>query len=339
LLIGRSASLLLCSPTRSGSGPERITDKEPSMLSTVAPPWALILAGGDGARLRALTARLSGDARPKQFCPLLDGETLLDRTRRRVDRLTPFDRQVVVVTRTHEAYYRPFVTDLAPGRLVAQPCNRGTGPGLLYPLLRIAELAGNVPVAVLPSDHFVDDDLAFMSTVKGAVDSVRARPDIVVLLGIEAASAETDYGWIEPAARPLPIDGDPVFPVRRFWEKPSADLARTLFTRGCLWNSFVMVGHVAAFIELIAVGTPALVRAFEPVRRALGTPREAAAAERVYAALPQVNFSERVLAPAAERVGVARVKGVEWCDWGNADRVLATIARRGLRPLPWAKGA
>ena len=74
------------------------------MHTTAAPPWALILAGGDGTRLRELTQKISGDGRPKQFCPLLDGETLLDRTRRRVDLLTRADHQVVVVTRPHERY-------------------------------------------------------------------------------------------------------------------------------------------------------------------------------------------------------------------------------------------
>jgi mannose-1-phosphate guanylyltransferase len=304
------------------------------MQSTSA-PWTLILAGGDGTRLSALTRRITGDPRPKQFCPLLDGgETLLDRTRRRVDLLSRNDHQVVVVTRTHEPYYRPLMTDLAPGRLVVQARNRGTAPGLLYPLLRIAELAGDVPLAVFPSDHFVDDDLAFMSTVSGALAAASQRPGLVVLLGIEAATPETEYGWIEPGVLPLPIEGEPVFPIRRFWEKPAPDLAGALFSRGCLWNSFVMVGRVAAFLDLIAAGVPRLLRAFEPIRRALGSRREAPVAERVYATLPEVNFSERVLVPAADHLGVVRVKGVEWSDWGNADRVFTTIRRSGLRP-PW----
>jgi hypothetical protein len=93
-----------------------------------------------------------------------------------------------------------------------------------------------------------------------------------------------------------------------------------------------MVGRVSAFIDLIRGGTPELVAAFEPLRRAIGTPREAHVADRVYAALPSINFSERVLVPGASRLGTVRVKGVEWSDLGNAERVYATIRRMGGRP-------
>ena len=189
-----------------------------------------------------------------------------------------------------------------------------------------------MPLAIFPSDHFVDDDGAFVASAAAALDAIRARPDLVVLLGIEADTPETEYGWIEADERPLPMDTTLVFPIRRFWEKPSAELATTLLGRRCLWNSFVMVGRVSAFLDLIAAGTPELTAAFAPLRRALGTSREPFVAERVYAAIPSINFSERVLVPNASRLGTVRVKGVEWSDLGDPERVFATIRRNGWRP-------
>ena len=85
------------------------------------PPWALILAGGDGTRLRPLTTQVVGDSRPKQFCPLIDGETLLDLTRRRLDLLVRFDHQTTVVTRTHEPYYDALSRELPPAETVLVP--------------------------------------------------------------------------------------------------------------------------------------------------------------------------------------------------------------------------
>lgn len=302
------------------------------MRTSLAPPWGLILAGGDGTRLRSLTMQVTGDQRPKQFCPLLEGETLLDRTRRRVDLVARLDQQAVVVTRAHEPHYRYLERELAPDRLVVQPANRGTAAGILYPLLRIRHLTGNVPVAVFPADHYVSDDLAFAGYVWSAVGTVRARPDLVVLLGVEASAPETEYGWIEPEAVPLPVDGSAAFPIRRFWEKPGVAMAERLLQRGALWNSFVMVGYVDAFLRLVWEAAAELVIALDPLRRALGTEDETAAAEAVYATLPPSSFSERILAPASDRLVTVPVKGVEWSDWGSAQRVLATMTRSGWRP-------
>lgn len=65
--------------------------------------WAIILAGGDGTRLRSLTRAIAGDDRPKQFCPILRNETLLDQTRRRVSLAIPADQTLLSLTETHKA--------------------------------------------------------------------------------------------------------------------------------------------------------------------------------------------------------------------------------------------
>ena len=299
-------------------------------LST--PPWALLLAGGEGRRLKSLTRQIAGDPRPKQFCDILDGETLLDRTRRRAELVTRPDQHVVVVTRAHEPYYRGLATELAPDRLVVQPRNAGTAPGIIYPLLRIRQLAGNVPVAVFPSDHYVSDDGPFVTAVAQAAAVAQARPAFVVLLGVEASAPETEYGWIDPYPVPLPLPGEPAFPIRRFWEKPSLRLAERLFERGALWNSFVMVGWVDTFLGLTRRVAPDLLAAFEPLRHALGGPQEAQAAERVYAALESSGFSERVLVPGTDGLLAVRAESVDWSDWGHPQRVMATVRRTGWRP-------
>ena len=304
------------------------------MRTISTPPWALLLAGGDGRRLRPLTRQISGDARPKQFCPIFDGETLLDRTRRRADLLSRMDHQVVVVNGQHAPYYASLGRELAPDRLVVQPENAGTAPGILYPLLRIRHLAGNVPVTVYPCDHYVSDEGTFVGSVSHAVELVRQRRDLVVLMGVEAAFPETEYGWIEPDDMPLPLAGEPAFPIRRFWEKPSPRKAERLFERGALWNSFVMVGWVDAFLAITTRTAPELLRAFEPLRRVIGTDAESRAAEAIYRGLATepIGFSEQVLARATDGLVTMRVKGVEWSDWGHPQRVMDTMRRTGWRP-------
>jgi mannose-1-phosphate guanylyltransferase len=69
--------------------------------------WGVILAGGDGTRLRSLTRTITGDGRPKQFCPLIGGQTLLDQTRARISEAIPERQTVFVVTKSHETFYQP----------------------------------------------------------------------------------------------------------------------------------------------------------------------------------------------------------------------------------------
>ena len=116
--------------------------------------WAVILAGGDGVRLRSMTRGIAGDDRPKQFCPLVGEDALLTERRKRAALTVPAHRTLVVVNRAHERFYTPLLADLSAPALVAQPENRGTAPAILYALLVLAGRQAEADtVAFLPSDH------------------------------------------------------------------------------------------------------------------------------------------------------------------------------------------
>jgi len=297
--------------------------------------WAIILAGGDGTRLRSLTRTITGDDRPKQFCPILRNETLLDQTRRRVSLAIDADQTLLSLTETHKEFYQPLVADLPAGNLVVQPSNLGTGPAILYSLLRLLKMAPSATVAFFPSDHYFADDQTFMSHVDAAFRAVKARPEMLVLLGIEADRPEVEYGWIEPAPSILAPLGGAISRVRRFWEKPSKNVAQALMDQGFLWNSFVMVGRVDAFLLMIQRAAPRLYGAFETVIPSLGTKSEYEAIHTLYSSIQPSNFSHEVLSVRAEDLSVLPVRNVGWSDWGDPGRVLTTLAGMGL-PAEWA---
>ncbi len=302
-------------------------------------PWALVLAGGEGTRLRRLTTAVAGDERPKQFCALLGEETLIDQTRRRAALLTAPDRTVIVLTRSHERYYRPLVSGIPSRCRIIQPEGRGTAPAIVYGLLRIASVDPMATVVMLPSDHWVSDDTMFMEHVRAAVTTVAGtgaghdgRADLIVLLGIEPDRADPEYGWIDPGD---PIPGTTLLRVRRFWEKPPAITAARLMARGSLWNSFVAVARVPTLLALLRSRVGTLYEAFMGVAPAFESPAEEARIDRLYRDLPATDFSQAVLARCPANLATLPVRGVEWSDWGNPRRVLATLARLGVHPA-WA---
>ena len=293
--------------------------------------WAVILAGGDGTRLQSMTRVITGDNRPKQFVPVIGRSTLLDQTRRRVALSIDPNRTSIVVTQKHRRFYQPLKNEISPSLLLEQPLNKGTAPAILYALLHVATKSPNAIVALFPSDHFFADDEEFMSHIDVAIDAVKVQPETVMLLGITPTAAETEYGWIEQQPSILASAEKSITRVKKFWEKPGLNLATSLMERGCLWNSFVMVGRVDALLRMTRVAVPELYAPFAAITPTFDTMAEHKALAELYSQIEDSNFSHQVLAVRPEDLMVMKVGDVGWSDLGEPKRVLSTLARIGVQ--------
>jgi mannose-1-phosphate guanylyltransferase len=291
--------------------------------------WALILAGGEGSRLRPLLRKRSDCEIPIQFYPLPGATTLFEETRRRVALLIEPERTLVVVTRRHEPFYAPMVADVAPRRLVVQPENRGSAAAVLYALERLDKVCPKASVAIFPADHYVDDGPRLMRHVDLAFDASAARPELTMLLGIAPNEAASHYGWIETGLPVAVREAACVSRVLRLWENPGTEAARALYRRGCLWNSSVAVARLSTLLGLTKSALPDLCSSFSRVRPALNTVFEESVVRALYELLPAVDFSDQVLAIRPNLLAVLRVAGLRWASMGAPERMLAMLAGRG----------
>jgi mannose-1-phosphate guanylyltransferase len=295
--------------------------------------WGVILAGGDGVRLRPLTRFICGDERPKQFCPLYGGVTLLEQARSRAARSIPGSHLLYSLTRAHEEFYLRTLVD-CPSRRVVQPYNRGTGLAILSSLLVVAQTEPDATAAVFPSDHYYSDEEVITEAVEAAFDLTCRERDSIVLVGARPHSPETEYGWIETG---LPVGRtSDSFRVRGFLEKPSDAMARLLLEQGSLWNTFVMVGRVLTFVEMICSALPGILNSFRHPALRRAPNEEIRIADSLYAGMPSVDFSRQVLSMETERLIVQRMNPVTWNDLGDCDRALAVVSRGPSEP-DWAK--
>lgn len=295
--------------------------------------WAAIMAGGDGQRLQAFTQVIAGDGRPKQFCRLFGGKTLLHDTRARVCRNVEPWRTVYVVTRHHEPFYRAELADVPRAHVIEQPLNRGTAAGIMYALRRVSLLSQDPAIGFFPADHHYRDAEQLRRAVDAAYAVAHAQPDRIVLLGARAERPETDYGWIEPGER-LEFWRAPAvarMTVRRvsgFVEKPSGRLAAQLLQRDCLWNTFVMVGKATAFLRFFERSAPDFFEAFEVLKRARTLADEARLAQVVYESVPALDFSRELVSTRPDALAVIDLPTSGWTDLGEPSRVLDVLAHR-----------
>ena len=139
--------------------------------------WAVILAAGEGKRLRSYVHRIAGRECPKQYFPIVGTTTLLEQTLARVFlRMAP-ERTLAVVNHAHQGFYSAISNARPELELLIQPDDLGTAPGILYALLVIAKRSANASVAIFPSDHYLGDDDRFMQYVDSAFGDSKASRD------------------------------------------------------------------------------------------------------------------------------------------------------------------
>jgi mannose-1-phosphate guanylyltransferase len=279
--------------------------------------WTIVLAGGEGVRLRPLTRALHGEDCPKQFAMIHRDRSLLQATVARARRWSTPDRVVVVVAEERQALARAQLHGQGPIDIVAQPSNRGTGPGLLLPLSRVLAFDPAAHVVVLPSDHYIRDEEPFDRSVRDAVHS--SREDIA-LVGAIPDRAETQYGWIVRSA----LHGADGQRVDCFCEKPPATVAEQLLRDGGLWNTFMMAGSIQRFWALACKHLPVQAGRLGVYSDAVGTPQESVALQAAYARMPFADFSREVLEQASD-LRVVALHPCGWSDWGTPERVLDSL--------------
>ena len=278
--------------------------------------------------MQSLTLKIAGDSRPKQFCSIFGRESLLAQTRARLGSLFHVDRELFVVTRAHETFYRGELRNVASSCIIQQPLNRGTGVAAAVALLHILQRDADAVVVFVPCDHYYSGAEAFRRAIRSVITAAEMHSDSVVLLGAAAEYAEVEYGWIEPgpAVSHGPIS---LLRVHRFWEKPSLPEARALLRRGCLWNTFVNAGRASTFLDLLCSQVPDVVLS---LNKALAEDK----LEVAYQAIPAVDFSRQVLVPQPHRLLAVRDRASGWADLGSPARVMDILARNNIQP-PWLR--
>ena len=296
----------------------------PTRLNT----WALVLAGGEGTRLRALTTDASGACVPKQFCAFGDGRSLLAVTLARAARIAPPGRVLVSVLAQHRRFWAPELANLPARNVAVQPANRGTAAGILLPVLRLAREEPEAKLVVFPSDHFVRSESTLEAAVREALRFLDEAPSALILLGVRPERPDPGYGWMTtettPRCRPARVTS--------FVEKPDAERAAALAATGGLVNSFIFAVRAGALLDLYRAGMPDVLAAFVALESGPGR-REGALAS-LYESLAPADFSRHLLEPAAHRGALAAIAvspACGWSDLGTPERLRDAWRRLGRR--------
>ena len=269
------------------------------------------MAGGRGTRFWPLSRK----SNPKQFLALSGDRSLLRESYDRIEPLVGPDRILVITSSDLVDTARQELPGLSAEHVIGEPVGCNTAPCAALGGGLAERIAPGEPVAFLPADHLIPDEIAFRKQLAECLQHA-ASLETVVTLGIRPTRPETGYGYI--ATGPDPGSDGGIHPGLAFVEKPDLPTAEKYLQSGKhLWNSGIFIWNTNYFQAMFQRFIPDVVLRMEKPIREFGTSGFDAALDDAYRGCPvgSLDFAVMEKLPAFS-VLPARFG---WSDLGSWD--------------------
>jgi len=206
--------------------------------------YALILAGGTGTRLWPH----SRTSLPKQLLALINGQTMMQATVKRILPIVPVENIFIASNRTYGPLIRQQIPKLPPANIIEEPSGKHTAPCIGLGAVHMNPPTSDEVMASLHADHFIADEEGFRQGLLAAEEA--ARQGYLVTLGIEPTGPETGYGYIQRGAELGRYNDHTVYRAARFLEKPDLPTAQRFMASGeYYWNSGIFIWQISTLLQ------------------------------------------------------------------------------------------
>lgn len=270
--------------------------------------YAVLMAGGIGTRFWPVSRRDF----PKQFHDMLGtGQTLLQKTFSRLNKIIPSENILILTNERYLDITLRQLPEITKDQIVLEPAMRNTAPCILLSALKIQKTNPNALMLVAPSDHWIEDENAFVADVRKCFEAAQDQNQLLTL-GIEPTFPNTGYGYIESDKN----DISEIKNVIQFREKPDYKTAKTFLESGnFMWNAGIFVWSVETIVRAFEKYLPEMKHLFSRGSEVLNTPEEMKFIKENYPKAQNVSIDYGIL-EQADNVYVKKA-AFDWNDLGT----------------------
>lgn len=271
--------------------------------------YVAIMAGGVGSRFWPA----SRESYPKQFLDITgNGSSLLQLTVQRLEGFVPIQNILIVSNIQYADLILEQLPQLSAEQLLLEPSRNNTAPCVAYTSLHLRAKNPNATFAVLPADHIIQKEEAFLIALQKGFEKA-AHEDAIVTLGINPSRPDTGYGYInyDPES-----EENGIFKVHSFKEKPSKDLAiEYLEAGGYVWNAGIFIWSVQTIIGSFYQSARQIIDVLTRDVEKFATKQEQAYINTVYPLTDRISVDYAIL-EKAKNVYTIPVD-IGWSDLGT----------------------
>lgn len=254
--------------------------------------YAILMAGGVGSRFWPV----STTEFPKQFHDMLGaGSTLIQKTFSRLSQIIPAENILILTNERYNDLVLEQLPMVKQEQVLLEPAMRNTAPCILYASLKIKKQNPDALMVVAPSDHWIEDENAFVENLQQCFDFC-AQEEALMTLGIQPTFPNTGYGYIEF----VKSDTNPIKRVSQFREKPDYATAKKFIESGnFLWNGGIFIWSVKAITAAFENFQPQMNALFMKGYESYNTDREKDFISAHYAQAANVSIDYAILEKAS----------------------------------------
>ena len=274
--------------------------------------YAVIMAGGSGKRLWPL----SRQCKPKQILKLLDGQTLLQLSFKRLSSI--FDKENIIV-QTNAAYsglVHESLPKISIHNIIAEPCVRDTAGAIGLAASVVNKRDENATMCILTADQLIEPPEALAAALKDGMAFVESNPDILLTFGIKPNKPSTEFGYIR-CVKPqkYPCCSNEIYKVDTFKEKPDELTAKKYIEEGdFLWNSGMFIWKAKTILENLEKFLPESTEPLNCICQDWESPQQRQTLYEWFPKIPKISIDFSVM-ENAENVYAIKLD-CKWLDLG-----------------------
>ena len=249
-----------------------------------------IMAGGAGTRFWPI----SREAHPKQFIDILgNGKTLLQNTYERFTKLCPQENIFFITNQKYGKLIREQIPEVRPKQIIKEPSRRNTAPCIAYAANKIHAINKDALLVVAPSDHYIQNESAFISVIKKAL-KLATDAESLVTIGIKPNRADTGYGYIQFDRKKKHLGAHK---VKMFTEKPNDEMAKKFVKSGeFLWNSGIFIWKTNTILKAFKDSLPDMYDIFnDPDNKNYNKKGESAFIKKAYSLCTNISIDYGIM--------------------------------------------